>query len=96
MRDAGLPFSGKVGFVETKMHWPIAHMVAPAEDALRCADCHARDGRMAGIAGVYLPGRDGWPWLDLAGTAGLVLTLLAVLGHAGLRIRHHLRKGVRT
>jgi hypothetical protein len=96
MRDAGLPFSGEVGFVETRMHWPIAHMVAPAEDALTCADCHSRDSRMAGIAGVYLPGRDGWAWLDLAGTAGLLLTLLGVLGHAGLRIRHHLRKGART
>jgi hypothetical protein len=71
-------------------------MVAPAEDALTCADCHSRDSRMAGIAGVYLPGRDGWASLDLAGTAGLLLTLLGVLGHAGLRIRHHLRKGART
>jgi len=36
----GLPYSGNYGFIETRMYWPITHMVQPAEDALQCADCH--------------------------------------------------------
>ncbi len=43
---SGLPFSGKMGFVETDMVWKLTHMVAPARDALRCVDCHAGSGRM--------------------------------------------------
>ena len=40
MKSAGLEFSGKVDFVETEMYWPINHMVAPAEDAVKCIECH--------------------------------------------------------
>ncbi|MCZ7656040.1 MAG: cytochrome C [Rhodocyclaceae bacterium] len=61
---AGQPFSGKYGFAATEMLWPITHMVAPEEDALRCAECHAREGRLKDVAGVYLPGRDRVEWLD--------------------------------
>lgn len=42
----GLSFSGKVGFAETEMVWPLSHMVAPANKALQCLECHANDGRM--------------------------------------------------
>ncbi|MDP2759088.1 MAG: tetrathionate reductase family octaheme c-type cytochrome [Sideroxyarcus sp.] len=83
---AGQPFSGKFGFVDTEMLWPITHMVAPAEKALGCAECHAREGRMEGIGGVYLPGRDHVPWLDRIGFLLAGLSLLGVLVHGGLRI----------
>ena len=46
MASVGAPFSGKVDFVATESTWPITHMVAPAKDALRCHDCHGKDGRM--------------------------------------------------
>lgn len=42
METVGLDYSGKHGFVETEMYWPINHMVAPAEDALKCTVCHTR------------------------------------------------------
>jgi hypothetical protein len=28
------------------MYWAITHMVAPAEEALTCAECHGADGRL--------------------------------------------------
>ena len=43
---AGLPFSGKYDFIATRMYWPISHMVAPAERALGCVDCHSDGGRL--------------------------------------------------
>ncbi|MEZ5069565.1 MAG: tetrathionate reductase family octaheme c-type cytochrome [Bacteroidales bacterium] len=43
MEENGLTYSGSHGFVETTMHWPINHMVAPAEDALKCTACHHTD-----------------------------------------------------
>ncbi len=58
MADYNLPYSGELGFVSTVSHWPITHMVAPKSEALACADCHAKQGRLAGIGGVYMPGRD--------------------------------------
>ncbi len=46
MKAAGQPYSGKFGFVETSMVWPVNHMVAPKDKALQCADCHGEKGRM--------------------------------------------------
>lgn len=43
---AGLPYSGEFDFAETTMHWPMTHMVQPAEHALQCTDCHTDNGRM--------------------------------------------------
>lgn len=46
----GLPYSGAetgqpaYGWVETEMYWPQVHMVAPAEEALQCNDCHPDHG----------------------------------------------------
>jgi octaheme c-type cytochrome (tetrathionate reductase family) len=40
MKRVGLPFSGKFGFVETKMYSGVHHQVAPARKALGCTDCH--------------------------------------------------------
>lgn len=82
----GQPFSGKFGFVETEMYWPITHMVAPRENALSCAECHARDGRLAQINGFYLPGRDRNRVLDFGGWSLVLVILAGSLGHAALRI----------
>jgi octaheme c-type cytochrome (tetrathionate reductase family) len=46
MKASGLPYSGEYGFAPTTMHWRIDHMVAPAEEALGCLDCHGDEGRM--------------------------------------------------
>jgi octaheme c-type cytochrome (tetrathionate reductase family) len=39
METAGLGYSGNFGFVETEMYWPVNHMVAPAENSLKCTAC---------------------------------------------------------
>ncbi len=85
MQTVDKPYSGRYGFVETEMLWPIAHMVAPADEALACDACHTEGGRLEGIAGVYIPGRDASPWLERSGVLLLLLTLAGVLVHAGLR-----------
>jgi len=85
MAYLGEPYSGSHGFVDTYMYWPITHMVAPAEDAVACAECHVRGGRMAAIEGVHIPGTGTPPggWL---GMAMLALAVAGVSGHAALRI----------
>ena len=92
MKAAGLPYSGKYGFVSTEMSWPIAHMVAPKTDALRCAQCHTKNGRLEGITGIYMPGRDSSRWIDMIGWAIALLSLLGVMIHASLRIYTHTRR----
>jgi len=86
METAGLPYSGKYEWVETAMYWPITHMVAPAEQALNCSECHSQQSRLAGITGVYIPGRDRNNSLDAVGWGLSILALLGVLIHGGLRI----------
>jgi hypothetical protein len=61
-------------------------MVAPASEALECDSCHAKEGRLAGVAGIYLPGRDGFETTDKVGLAALAVALAGVLFHGGLRI----------
>ncbi len=85
MKAAGLPFSGKVDFVKTEMFWPITHMVAPKEKALACTECHSKNGRMAGIEGVYIPGRDANKWVDFFGWGIALLSLVGSLGHGLMR-----------
>ena len=46
MAAAGQPYSGKFGWIETSMVWPVNHMVAPKEAALKCTDCHFEKGRL--------------------------------------------------
>jgi len=41
---SGIPYSGEFEFVQTEMYWPLSHMVAPAGQALKCADCHGASG----------------------------------------------------
>ncbi|MBF0626270.1 MAG: tetrathionate reductase family octaheme c-type cytochrome [Magnetococcales bacterium] len=81
------PFSGQVGFVEAHMFFPITHMVAPGKNALGCQDCHARNGRMKGLGGVYLPGRDFFPNLNRLGLAVVLLVVAGVVIHGLLRHR---------
>lgn len=85
MSDSGAPYSGKFDFIRTEMSWPITHMVAPKDKALGCADCHAANGRLAGVEGVYLPGRDANPWVDRAGWALALLVLAATAAHGAKR-----------
>jgi octaheme c-type cytochrome (tetrathionate reductase family) len=40
MAQVGLPYSGKFGFVETRMYSAVHHEVVPARNALGCGDCH--------------------------------------------------------
>ena len=46
MKVAGVPYSGKMGWVETDMYWKVNHMVVPRRKALRCDDCHGDEGRL--------------------------------------------------
>jgi len=64
------------------MHWPITHMVAPADDAVGCASCQQSASRLAGIGGIYMPGHDRNVWLDRIGWFLVAATLFAVLLHA--------------
>ena len=67
--------------METEYFWPVTHMVAPKEEALGCADCHSREGRMAGVPGFYMPGRDKNDTLDLLGWLLVLGTLGGVSVH---------------
>lgn len=84
--DAELEFSGEFGFVDNEMYWPITHMVAPRDKALRCAACHTQEGRLEKVEGIYLPGRDGDGWVNILGLLLVGGTLFGVLGHGLLRI----------
>ena len=91
MKAAGKDFSGKVGFVETEMLWPVTHMVAPAGKALGCVDCHSKNGRLKDINGIYIPGRDVMPLVKWLGWGMLLATFGGVLLHGLLRLiaRNH-------
>ncbi len=91
MKAAGLPFSGKYGFVSTEMTWPITHMVAPKGDALTCAQCHSTHGRLKDIQGVYMPSRDSNPWIDWLGWLAVAAATAGVTLHALLRVWAHKR-----
>ncbi|OOY35625.1 cytochrome C [Solemya velum gill symbiont] len=81
MKNVGANFSGEYGFLETTMHWPLAHMIAPKEEALQCSDCHAKDGRLASLTDFYLPGRDSNKWVDTIGWLAVVGTIGGVFTH---------------
>jgi len=82
----GEPYSGKYGFVETTYHWPQTHMVAPKDKALECDACHAKDGRLAGLGGFYMPRRDKSDTLDMLGFVLVGLTGTGVAVHGLLRV----------
>ncbi len=85
MAKEDLAYSGEYGFIDTYSYWPINHMVAPKEQALGCGDCHAEEGRLQGVEGVYMPGRVRNRWLDIIGLLAVAGTLLGVFGHGLIR-----------
>ncbi|MBN1251614.1 MAG: tetrathionate reductase family octaheme c-type cytochrome, partial [Bacteroidales bacterium] len=85
MKVVNLPYSGKYSFINTEMYWPLSHMVSAREDALSCVDCHSRDGRLANLAGFYMPGRDYSQILDTIGFLLIILSFVAVVIHGLLR-----------
>ena len=85
MKAAGVEYSGKMDFVETEMSWPITHMVAPKEDALQCKQCHTENGRLQNIKGIYMPGLNNTPIIDMFGYAIALFALIGVLIHGGIR-----------
>lgn len=94
MKKIGLPYSGDYKFVETKMYWPVNHMVAPKGKTVSCSECHTREnGRMASIQGIYIPGRDNFSILDFLGSLIVLGSLAGVLVHAAIRIFVTFRKG---
>jgi len=46
MKASGLPYSGHYGFAPTESFWSINHMVAEADKALSCLDCHGDNGQL--------------------------------------------------
>ena len=93
MKRSGLPVSGDYGFVETVMYWPVNHMVSPKEQAVDCAECHTREnGRLAKLTDFYLPGRDQNKMLDGFGYWMFILTIVAVFGHAAIRVLANIMK----
>jgi hypothetical protein len=87
MKDAGLPFSGKVSFIKTEMYWPVNHMVDSKENSLKCNACHTRENsRLAGLNDFYMPGRDYSSIVDTSGKWLLILTIIGILFHATIRI----------
>lgn len=46
MKAAGLPYSGKYGWIETTTVWSLNHMVVPMDKALRCQNCHGENSRI--------------------------------------------------
>ncbi len=86
MEYVGLPHSGQYEFAETAYAYPTTHMVAPKENSLNCEACHNKQGRLANLAGFYMPGRDSVNVVDYLGWAGVVIALLAVAIHGIVRM----------
>ncbi len=77
-----VPYSGEFDYVETTYAFPITHMVAPGKNALNCTECHIRENsRLAGITGIYLPGRDKNPFFDSIGMIAVLGALIGVMLH---------------
>lgn len=87
MELVGQPYSGELAFVRTNMTLPVNHMVAPASRSLSCKDCHIREnGRLAGLGGFYMPGRDRSKLIDYLGMGLILFALGGVIIHGGLRV----------
>ncbi len=82
----GLPFSGDFGFVRTSFAFPITHMVAPKENAVKCIECHSQNGRLKNIRGIYVPGRDRFGILDFLAWTIIFITLMGVILHGVARL----------
>lgn len=93
LQARNVKFSGEYGFVETEYYWPITHMVAPKEKALSCESCHSKNGRLASLAGFYMPGRDSVGWLDTLGFLIAGLALAGVILHGLVRLATAKKEG---
>jgi hypothetical protein len=81
-KSLDLPFSGEFDFVATTYVYPTTHMVAPRENVVNCTECHiSKGGRMANLAGFYMPGRDHWALLDALGWLMVLGALIGVTLH---------------
>lgn len=77
-----LPFSGQFGFVDTTYVFPTTHMVAPKDNVVQCSECHIRqEGRVANLAGFYMPGRDINHWVNSIGWIAVLGALFGVTLH---------------
>jgi len=86
-KSLDLPFSGEFDFVETTYVYPTTHMVAPKDNVVTCNECHIRDeGRMANLAGFYMPGRDGVGLIDTLGWLVVLGSLVGVVLHGVGRV----------
>ncbi len=79
MAYVGAPYSGSYDFVTTRMYWPITHMVAPAENALTCQDCHTEEGGRLDFAALgytdeQVYGLTNFPPTSHIGTIGAIST----------------------
>jgi octaheme c-type cytochrome (tetrathionate reductase family) len=82
-----LDFSGEFDFVETTYVFPTTHMVAPKDNVVNCAECHIADnGRLAKLAGFYMPGRDNAGIIDTFGWIVVIGSLVGVCLHGLGRI----------
>ena len=87
MKSVEIPWSGKHDFIDTEMTLILSHMVAPAEDAVSCKECHTRkNGRLEGLDDFYMPGRNYNATVEKGGIILIVLSLLGVAFHGSLRI----------
>ncbi|HEY3295309.1 MAG TPA: tetrathionate reductase family octaheme c-type cytochrome [bacterium] len=87
MKRVDLPYSGKYGFAETEMYWPVNHMVSPKTSVVQCNECHTRtDSRLAGLNDFYMPGRNYSAGLEKFGAAMILMTLAGVIAHGGARV----------
>ena len=83
MKSFDLPFSGRFDFVETSYVFPTTHMVAPKDNVVNCSECHVKKGsRLANLSGFYMPGRDSFKFLDIAGWVLILGSLGGVILHA--------------
>ncbi len=86
MEKYKIPYSGEYGFVKTVSYWPINHMVTPKDKALKCEECHAKEGRLKDLKGFYMPATGQYKLLDLIGILLVLGTLGGVLLHALIRV----------
>ncbi|MEW6062354.1 MAG: cytochrome C, partial [Bacteroidota bacterium] len=94
MNYLGLPYSGKYTFVKTEMTWPINHMVAPKEKSVQCTECHTRENsRISNLKDFYMPARDYNATVETLGVSVILLSLIGVIVHAGMRIFSAKRNG---
>lgn len=86
-KEANLHYCGEISFIETKMYWPVNHMVASKENTVACSECHTRsESRLAALTDFYMPGRDYSKPVEFAGKWLILLTLLGVFTHGTVRI----------